>query len=81
MIKNPKLMCKIGVKKPKDVPEMYENPKLFPRQKGGARYEKAVEKVPDPQFEDIHPDSDEKLVAKAEPDTKGKLEGKFKVSL
>ena len=45
--------------------------------------------VPDSQFEDLEPDDDENLsstqkaikILKAEPDTTGKFEGKFKISL
>lgn len=94
MIKNPKLRRTIGGTKSDDKPEMYSDSKLFTRKhprKEGSQY-KALEEVPDPQFENIQPEEEErpvkksavdilKSLMKAEPDTTGKLEGKFSIPL
>jgi bacterioferritin len=79
-----------------DLPSMYDS-KLFARQhpnKEGSQYSKSSEdKLPDPQLEDLQTDEEDlcsdtkkainilKSFQKAEPDTTGKYEGKFKVPL
>jgi len=94
-IKNKKLMEHTGERPANDLPSMYKDSKLFSRKhpnKEDSQYSKAID-LPDPQLEDIEPTGDDKLskTKKAisllnsfkgsNPDTTGKLEGKFKVSL